>query len=79
MDTTESTALVPVEGEDEPEDGPEFEYAEGTVQSEVYQRREVTPPPEPEKTTEELQEELQTDLKARALKSMKNETSHTEM
>ena len=54
--------------------GPAFEYATGVAANpadEQYVRRSPTPPPEPEKTTEEIQEDLQAELKARALKSMK--------
>lgn len=66
METNEEQALVPTEKEE----APEFEYATGVAPNVMYQSRSPEQIEEPEKTTEELQEELQSDLKERALKAM---------
>jgi len=68
-----SRALVATEKDQAEQEAPEFEYATGVapgMEDVTYYSRSPEAIEEPEKTTEELQEELHDDLKARALRSM---------
>jgi len=68
-----SRALVATEKDQAEQEAPEFEYATGVapgMEDVTYYSRSPEAIEEPDKTTEELQEELHDDLKARALRSM---------